>query len=259
MIYKFHKRDIRTLKETLSHVESLENLREADDYALSEEQKQFEQHFQGVNNAYDYIRQYATEYGGNHITIGAGLLELTLLEKHYKKYMDLGTDAGIIPILMGHNKNIQIHAVDYNYRKMEFIKARIQIDNLSFSTLNLFNDDLDVLKNTDVVLLNGTEFALDDDTLIALNKKIEIYDIKEIWLTTNHVFEWNFKPDRSYFINLLYLTLKPKVFKQGRLIGFYRSLSLLLKLFPNFKLIDYRPDFCGTERLFLRLKNKNLL
>ena len=253
----FHKRDIRTLALDLSAEGRNEELRSAQEYENSDAQKEFETLVEKSEDSFEYVARIVKLHRTS-LFVGTGQLDLSL-RCDYKNYLDIGTGYGLMPFFISLNSSIEVFASDYNSRQVSVLQNTLKRRNLTYSVQDLFKDDLSNFSGKDVLIMGGLEFALDEITLRRINAAAAKHRIKEIWLTTNHIFEWNLKPNRSYIKNIALLALKPRVFKKGRLIGYYRSETLLLNIFKDFKIIDRKPDAFGSDVLFLRLLNQNNL
>ncbi len=178
------------------------------------------------------------------------MLSRTLVSQS-KNFLDLGTGEGCIPLLMKLDAKVNILAADFNKKLMDELQEKFGDERGSFSFADLECFDEELCRDRDVILLNGTKFALSDAAISNIASAAQKHKVKEIWLTTNHVFEWNFKKDRSYLLNLARMLLRPKSFKKGRLIGYYRSQTLLSNLLRPYCLVE-RVVGGGDERLFLK-------
>ena len=248
----FQKRDIRTFRpEFLISTKDFDTLRYREEYEQSENQKKFEDVLFRSKNKFEYIQNFFAEYSPDFLMLCTKLLKLSF-KLPYKQYVDIGTGEGIIPIFLSLNKTLQITATDINAKMMEMLQNRFGDETINFAYVNVEELREKINYNEkEVVMLNGVEFALSDSAIRRLATQAYKAGVLEIWITSNHIFEWNFKPGRGYFKNLALMIGSPNKFKHGRLIGFYRSKSFLSHLLKKYRLTERHIEK-GDERIFLR-------
>ena len=255
VLKRFQKRSIRSQESILNKNKEKDKLRSANEYENLSYQKTYDQNYSTILNIYDYLSIFQKITGENIIQTGIGLLAMTK-KYNYKNFLDIGTGEGIIPIILGMNKKVSVLGTDYNSKQIDFLRNKINIKNVTFALDNLFDSNLESFKNVDVLLMNGIEAVLNDDDIIRINNAAVKYKIKQIWITSNHIFEWNFKKNKSYIYNIFYLIFNQEKFKKGRLIGFYRSLSWLKFLFKGYKLIEHKNDFNSSGRHLIQFQKR---
>ena len=254
---RFLKRDIRTLDEDWTSLKK-EELRCASEYEKSTTLKKYNNSLFSQEDIYSYLQEFYKINGNEQFLIGLGIFSFTKKHTAYKNFIDIGSGYAIIPLLIGINKDLSILSTDYNSDQIELLDKTINTENIKFECLDLFNTNFKSFKGQDVLLINGTEFGLYDKTIENINKAAYEHNIKEIWITTNHIFEWNFRRNQSYLFHILRIIFRTKNLKKGRLIGFYRSLFLLKSLFSNYCLVEKIPNFNTSQRLFLRFQLKKI-
>ena len=205
------------------------------------------------------MQEFQRINGNEQFLVGAGIFAFAKKHIAYKNFIDIGSGYAIIPLLIGINKDLSILSTDYNCDQIELLEKTIDIENIKFECLDLFKTNFRIFKGQDVLLINGTEFGLYDKTIEKINKAAYEHNIKEIWITTNHIFDWSFRRNQSYLFHILRIIFRSKNLKKERLIGFYRSLFLLKSLFSNYCLVDKIPNFNTSQKLFLRFQLKKSL
>ena len=254
----FLKRDIRTFDLDWTSL-TKEELRSASEYEKSIKIKEYNNSLFSQENIYSYMQEFQRINGNEQFLVGSGIFSFAKKHSAYKNFIDIGSGYAIIPLLLGLNKDLSILSTDYNYDQIELLKKTINIGNINFECLDLFKTNFKSFKGQDVLLINGTEFGLYDKTIENINKAAYEYNIKEIWITTNHIFDWSFRRNQSYLFHILRTIFRSKSLKKGRLIGFYRSLFLLKSLFSNYCLVEKIPKFNTSQRLFIRFQLKKNL